>query len=433
MGFLYVDGHVRAYHGVRKIPKTHVARMRISMPATTDYWVNDAESEPLFVVPTEANKGLATMLPIILEEVRKLLGDRPVTVVFDRGGWSPRLFAKLIADGFDILTYRKAPHRPVPLCKFARIKETLHGEEREYCLADQRIFLEYGPKKKRKRLHLRQVTRLSEDGHQTTIVTSRRDLSTLEVACRMFDRWGQENFFKYLREEFALDALVDYGTEPADATREVPNPEHSKITAELRKANAHLEQLQAHYGLAALEIPEDLRQTLREFKSANAEAADRIHEAMTRISELKTRRATLPTRVPVQEVVETDVIKLSVERKHLTDILKMVAYQAEGELLQLLLPHYRRGEDEGRTLVHSALSAGGDIQVTEAELLVSIDPLSSPHKTQALAAVCDQLNATETNFPGTNLTMRFTLKPEPPRTLAFPGARDPSAGGQPDI
>jgi hypothetical protein len=433
MGFLYVDGHVRAYHGGRKIPKTHVARMRISMPATTDYWVNDAESEPLFVVPTEANKGLTTMLPIILEEVRKLLGDRPVTVVFDRGGWSPQLFAKLIDDGFDILTYRKAPHRPVPHSKFTQIKETVHGKEREYCLADQRIFLEYGPKKRRKRLYLRQVTRLSDDGHQTAIITSRRDLSTLEVACRMFDRWGQENFFKYLREEFALDALVDYGTEPADATREVPNPEHSKITAELRKANAHLEQLQAHYGLAALEIAEDHRRTLRGFKTANAEAADRIHEAMTRISELKTRRATLPARVPVQEVVETDVIKLSVERKHLTDILKMVAYQAEGELLQLLLPHYRRGEDEGRTLVQSALSTAGDIRVTDAELLVSIDPLSSPHKTQALAAVCDQLNATDTKFPGTNLTMRFTVKPEPPRTLAFPGARDPSAGGQPDI
>jgi len=244
MGFLYVDGHVRAYHGGREIPKTHLARMRIAMPATTDYWVNDAESEPLFVVPTEANKGLATMLPVILKEVRKLLGDRRVTVVFDRGGWSPKLFAKLIADNFDILTYRKAPFRPVPLGKFARIKGTIHGRELEYDLADQRIYLEYGRKGKRQRVYLRQVTRRSDNGHQTPIITSRRDLSTLEVAFRMFDRWRQENFFKYLRQEFALDALVDYGTEPADATRDVPNPERSKINAELRKANVHLEQLQ---------------------------------------------------------------------------------------------------------------------------------------------------------------------------------------------
>ena len=60
------------------------------------------------------------------------------------------------------------------------------------------------------KLRLRQVTRLSEDGHQTPILTSRRDLSAVEVAYRMFARWRQENFFKYLREQYALDALVDY-------------------------------------------------------------------------------------------------------------------------------------------------------------------------------------------------------------------------------
>lgn len=353
MGLLYVDGHVRAYHGAREIPKTHVARMRISMPATTDYWVNDAKGEPLFVVPTEANRGLVERLPAVLTEVRKLVGDRRVTVVFDRGGWSPELFAQILDGGFDLLTYRKAPFRRLPRSRFAPTKATLDGRKIEYLLADQGIYLEYGRKKKRKRVHLRQVTRLSEDGHQTPVLTSRRDLSALEVAYRMFERWRQENFFKYLREEFALDALVDYGTEPADATREVPNPERKKIDAEIRQARARLEQIQAHYGLAALDNPERLRPTMRGFK--------------------------------------------------------------------------------GRTLVQSALSAGGDIEVTDDELLVSIDPLSSPHKTHALARACEQLNAIATLFPGTHLNMRFAIKPEPPRSHAFPGPRIPSTATQPDI
>ena len=97
LGFLYVDGHVRAYHGQRNIPKAHVARLRLSMPATTDYWVNDQAGDPLFVITATANAGLVRMLPEVLEEVRKLVGDRRVTVVFDRGGWSPKLFQKLLA------------------------------------------------------------------------------------------------------------------------------------------------------------------------------------------------------------------------------------------------------------------------------------------------------------------------------------------------
>jgi len=107
MGFLYVDGHVRVYHGQRKIPKAHVARMRLCMPATTDYWVNDRAGEPLFVMTAPANAGLVKMLPAVLQEVRGLVGERRVTIVFDRGGWSPKLFRRLLQDGFDILTYRE--------------------------------------------------------------------------------------------------------------------------------------------------------------------------------------------------------------------------------------------------------------------------------------------------------------------------------------
>ncbi len=325
------------------------------------------------------------------------------------------------------------PFRPVPLSAFVQIKETIHGRKLEYLLADQRIYLEYGRKKKRQRVFLRQVTCLSDDGHQTPIITSRRDLSTIEVAYRMFDRWRQENFFKYLREEFALDALVDYDTEPADATRDVPNPERSKINAELRKANAQLEQLQAHLGYAAFENREDQRRTMRGFKIANAAISARVRTALRRITELEKQRATIPARVPVQEVVEADVIKLAVERKHLTDILKMVAYQAEGDLLRLLSPHYRRTDQEGRTLIQSALSAVGDLEVTDSELLVSIEPLSSPHKTAAIATVCEQLDKTATRFPGTKLRMRFAVKSEPPRSRAFPGPRNTPNEAQPDF
>jgi len=213
MGFLYVDGHVRVFHGKTTLPKAHVAQMRLPMPATTDYWVNDAIGEPIFVVTAEANAGLVKMLPAILDEAQSLLGDRRITVVFDRGGWSPKLFAKLVAAGFDLLTYRKGPSRRLPKSRFSVRKGVINDRPIKYTLADHGIYLLGG------KLRLRQVTRLSENGHQTPIVTSRRDLPAIEVAYRMFERWRQENFFKYLREEYALDALVEYATEPDDPAR----------------------------------------------------------------------------------------------------------------------------------------------------------------------------------------------------------------------
>lgn len=420
LGFLYVDGHVRVYHGQRVIPKAHVTRLRISMPAMTDYWVNDAGGEPLFVVPTEANRGLVEMLPSLLEEVRGLVGQRRVTVVFDRGGWSPRLFKKLINEGFDILTYRKAPRRSVARKRFKMHTGEIDGRTLRYRLADQGIRLGCG-------LRLRQVTRLTKEGHQTPIVTSRRDLSALEVAYRMFSRWRQENFFKYLREEYALDALISYGVEAADAAREVPNPARARIDTQLRLARAKLQELEAQYGLDALLNPEELRRTMRGFKIANAESGRRIVEALKKVADLEHRRSTIPARIPVGEVVPGEVRKLEVERKHLTDLLKMVAYQAESDLVRMLAPRYRRAEEEGRTLVQNALAASGDITVVDDELRVDLDPLSSPHRTQALASLCDALTATRIRFPGSRLRLRFAVKPQHPPSLAFPGPREKEA------
>lgn len=431
LGFLYVDGHVRAYHGQHSIPKAHVARMRISMPATTDYWVGDAAGDPLFVVTADANAGLVEMLPKILDEARPLLGERRVTVVFDRGGWSPQLFAKIIASGFDIITYRKAPYRRVAKRRFKTYQTGSADQTESYILADQTVRLRLPDRKRRQRseprtLTLRQVTRLSDDGHhQTPIVTSRLDISALEVATRMFGRWKQENFFKYLREEYALDALVEYDVEPDNPLREVPNPTRHDIDSQLRQARINLAELEAQYGQAALNNREQARPTIRGFKIAHGKIGSAIRQALERVTTLEARRTKIPTHIPVQQVVAGDVVKLAPERQHLTSLLKMVAYQAESDLVRLVGPYYRRLEDEGRTLVQNALASSADIEVDAHELRVRLSPLSSPHRTAAIAALADQLNAAAVVFPGTRLHLRFSVG-SPAQSASGP---DSSGGG----
>lgn len=404
MGFLYIDGHVRVYHGQHRLPKTHVARMRLPMPGTSDYWVNDATGDPLFVVTAEANAGLVKMLPSLLAEVRTLVGSRRTTVVFDRGGYSPKLFVKILAEGFDILTYRKGRFRKVARKHFKKHRATLDGREVAYVLADQEVRLLKG------KLRLRQVTRLTEDGHQTPVLSSRRDLPALELAYRMFERWRQENFFKYLREEYALDALADYSVAPDDPQREIPNPAWAVADAKLRQAQAHLDRLQAEYGFEALTSEEQQRPSMRGFKIAQGQLGQQIWGAMEKVTTLEKRRAALPRRVPVQTVSADKIVKLAPERKHLTNLIKMVAYQAESDLLRMVAPHYRRVDEEGRTLIQAALASAADLEVTERELRVTLAPQSSPHRTRAIAALCEGLNQTQTLFPGSKLRLRYAIR-----------------------
>jgi len=404
LGFLYTDGHVRVYHGQHALPKAHVARMRISLPATSDYWVNDSAGDPLFVVTAQANAGLVKMLPAILNQVRTLVGKRRVTVVFDRGGYSPKLFQQILLARFDLLTYRKGRYPRIPRRRFQTRRTCGGGRTVAYVLADQEVRLLQG------KLRLRQVTRLMENGHQTPILTSRRDLAAAQVAYRMFERWRQENFFKYLREEYALDALVEYAAVPDDPTREVPNPAWAAVDAQLRQAHAHLDRLQAEYGLEALTNLEQMRRTMRGFKIAQGKLGGKIWSAVQQVLQLEKRRAAVPRRVPVQTVTEEPVVKLAPERKHLTNLIKMVAYQAESDLLRLVAPHYRRAGDEGRTQIQSALASAADLEVTQKELGVILAAQSSPHRTRAIAALCEELNQTKTVFPGSTLRLHYSIR-----------------------
>src|SRR5665647_2146100 len=104
----YVDGHVRAYQGGRRVAKTHIARLRFPAPATVETWVSDAAGDPVLVVMAQPGASLAMELRALLPQLRRAVGDqRRVLVGFDRGGWSPALFEHMHAQGFDVLTWRK--------------------------------------------------------------------------------------------------------------------------------------------------------------------------------------------------------------------------------------------------------------------------------------------------------------------------------------
>ena len=409
LGFLYVDGHVRVYSGKADLPKAHVARMRISMPATQEAWVNDAEGSPLFFVTQEAHGQLVSELPGVLAQVRDALGDdRRVTVVFDRGGWSPDLFTRMDAGGFDVLTYRKGKVEPLAADLFTRVDVPDSGGREHYDLADTEVVVGS------KRLAMRQVTRrtLGRKGgeHQTHIVTTRRDLPAVQVAWRMFERWRQENFFKYMRQEFAIDALVQYSTEPADPERDVPNPAHKAATRELTAARAELRKLQAEYGEALAGNDEKQCRTVRGLKIATGKRIGQpLRAAEQKVADLAAARAALSQRLPIGETKEK-VKQLARSRKRFSDGLKMLAYQLETDLVTLVAPNYKRATEDGRRLVAAALQSGGNIEVRGNELHVTLAPQSSPHRTDAIAALCAELDATETRFPGTNLRLRFGIE-----------------------
>ena len=240
LGFLYVDGHARAYYGTRNVQKMHIARLKFPAPATEETWVTSQHGDPVFMVVAEPSQSLAGELRRLLPQLRQVVGEgRQVTVCFDRGGWSPALFADITEAGFGLLTWRKGPAPDLPTAKFATITcADDRGREHDYDLADTTITLTIsdGPRKGQA-VSLRQVTRRVPARHGATrqihALTSRTDLAAGEVCWRMTSRWREENYFRYARTRFALDALDSYAAAPDDPARLVPNPAKKAAAAQL--------------------------------------------------------------------------------------------------------------------------------------------------------------------------------------------------------
>lgn len=430
LGFLYIDGHVRVYTGGRQLPKTHIARMRIAGPATEETWVGDADGDPVMVLTAAPSQSLAAELSRLLPQLRELVGpDRRVTVTFDRGGYSPAVFAEVIAAGFDVLTYFKGTWARSDVSTFRTVEHTApDGITHTYELAERAIELDVPAKRPgvgtgpaatateatpATTVKLRLIVRRSPDGHQTPVLTSRSDLSAAEVAYRMSNRWRQENYFKYAREHFALDALDSYADRPDDMARLVPNPAKARAAETVVAARKHLAGANAGLANALDDAGARAGRPGSGGKATVAPAVGRdLAAAKTDLAGAKAASAATPSHLPLSAVRPGSRL-LETERKLLTHAVRMSAYNAESALARLLRPHYARGDDEGRALLREAFTLSGDLQVVGDTLHVRLDPASAPRRSKALAALCAELTATETRYPGTDLTFVYSVKRHP--------------------
>jgi transposase len=426
LGFLYIDGHARAYFGKRDIQKMHLARLKFPGPATEETWVTGSAGDPLLVVMAQPSSSLAAQIRDLLPALRDITGPaaRPV-LCFDRGGWSPALFAGITDAGFDLLTYRKndagsdIPDLPEDAFSAASWAGD-DGREHTYDLADTmtEVRISEGEHKGRV-LELRQVTRRKPgDTRQIHILTTRpaAALPAAAVIYRMTSRWREENYFRYGRAHFALDALDTYATTPEDPARMVPDPAKKTAAAAVKTARKTLAAAETarEARLAALRSPAPGTATVIT-NQALARLDAPVDAARRDLQTAQAAARAIPAKIPLSEH-NPAMVKLDTETKLITHAIRMAACNTETILARALNGHYARARDEAYALIREALHTSGDITTRGNILHIRLDPLSAPRRTRALTALCEQLNTTPATYPGTTLTLHYQVKEHPGTT-----------------
>ena len=186
------------------------------------------------------------------------------------------------------------------------------------------------------------------------------------------------------------------------------NPDWRRAISTLRRAKTKLKSLEATHGALLLDG-----------KASTAELLSALEEEMAQVDRCKAARDQHEQRVTIADLRDEDrTVRLPARRKRLSDGLKMLAYQVESDLVRAVAPHFRRVEDEGRTLIAAALQSTGDIELDDGEQRITLAPQSSLHRTRAVAELCHLLDDMAVTSPGTQLRVRYAIRGAPIVTLA---------------
>ncbi len=418
-GRLYLDGHVRVYHGHQTpLPKRYVAREKLCLRGTTDYWVNDQEGRPFFVVNAAANPGLIGVLrqeiiPRLLKEVPHQpsapeLEQDPwlfrFVMIFDREGYSPELFADLWGQRIASQTYRKGAIENWPTEEFGDYEASaFNGEKQAMKLAERGVWLS-------NKLWVREIRLLSSNGHQTAVISTDFKSGLVQIATQMFSRWSQENWFKYMIEHFDLEGLGTYALEPVSETTRVVNPAARTLSAQIKSKAMQLTRRRAEYATGELAGPLEVK-SAEAYQNRQTKLRETIQALEQELESLKGKRKQIPSHLTLAELPEADRFKQFVRaRKHLMDTIKMVAYRAE-TALAMSLRQYMKRTDDARALLRAIFVTEADIcpDETAGTLTVSLHHLTDANSDKLAGQLAEELNATETIFPGTQLRMIFKL------------------------
>lgn len=432
VGTLYVDGHVRVYHGKQtKLPKRYVPRQRLCLRGTTDYWVNNALGLPFFSVERPVDHGMleaieSDIVPRLLKDVpnqpsQEELKSDPhrcrFAIVFDREGYSPAFFKRMWQNHrIGCITYHKFPKESWPEAEFVQTQVTLpSGEIVSMKLAERGSWI--GDKKNG--LWVRESRKLTSSGHQVALISSVYGQCSHQDAGGLFSRWAQENFFRYMMQHYAIDLLSEYQTEKLPGTnRPVVNPLWRDLDKRVRSVRGKLQRQQIEFAALTMHPETDEQKASKKkrkdaptWEQRKSQLVESIEQFEHELAELEEQRAQTPKHLEWDALPADDKFeRLAPSRKRLTDTVKLVSYRSETAMVNIVREELAR-DDDARSLVCDLFRTAANLLVDHAasQLKVEVHSLSNARSNRAIAHLLTHLNAAELSYPGTNLKLVYTL------------------------
>lgn len=470
---LYYDPHTTHYTGAQNVLKGWCASIRWADRLINSDYIHTAQGHPIYFECTDNYDDLrARFLPLIarLRSSLQWSKERVLTCVVDRGIFSNTVFTQVLADPcIHLITWEKdyqasADEDWAKLAAQHRVTQTFathtHHRVRNNARDLRPYHFEYISRPWAKNPSIRQiVVRATNPGNKTVQLAILTDdaIRALEPIVRlMFNRWVQENDFKYLNKHFGINQLTSYRSTPYEqlrdqlTDRQVPN----RAFVEKVKTGRRLERKKARHLLsedrarrdaamrlqtiaiikagitrraneapnnAATPTPEERKAIARhlnaskrqeKYRQQRARKIEELHEQILQNEEEKAGLEKAVSRIDA--LIGEEMVRMDLRNKTLMDTLKI---SARNLFYRLFAPfksaydNYRDDHDNYRELTQS----DGVLRWTGSELEVHIVPqVNYPPKLQKIIeAHFEHLNASGLTLPDGSarpLRLRLTSK-----------------------
>lgn len=404
-GLYYVDGHFCPYHGHHPTPKGWDAKRRIASKGHTDVYLHDAKGRVLFFSSQPLNDSLARALPGAVAEIRRAHGDEPFTLVFDRGGYSGDAFRFLQAEGIGFITYLKGRNarRTYSPKRFQGGWFSFEGKRHSYRLFEKKTRIKTVGS-------IRTILFMGKDGQQIPVLTNLTEATRpAKIVHCLRLRWRQENSFKFLSENYAIDQIIQYGAEPEIEDRLIPNPKRKALNEQVRTVTKQIQSLEAQLGRALNDNDESRHRTTRGLKIAQAELRRQIAQQRQALSRLENRLRHTPGQISAQQANKQRAL-LREDRRLLVNAVKVATANAERMLAVRFDRAYKCPKD-AFSIFRGLLHLPGIVCQTDSDHLnVILQRPDSGKVTRALQSLLIELNTQQTRMLGNGPILTFRIE-----------------------
>jgi len=406
----YFDPHTKHYTGIQNVLKGWCARIRWADKVLHSDFFHTAAGQPVYLECADNYRDMRERFAALLPHFRQALGlpaEAVVTCIIDRGIFSHEVFAKAVeAPDYHLITWEKnfkaGPWDPQKSSGQYVLERTRNHAQ------DKRVYrFEYLDQDWVKNPKMRQliVCATNPQGRtvQVGVLSDDRQRAAAQIIYLMFNRWTQENDFKYLDEHWGINQITSYASVAYERLKDQVQQKQVK-SGQYKALEQKTAQLKSQLSKRLLSQHQHPRKS--------AKRTQRIATLTQDLNQAQQAQAKAQKEVSRLEVlIQQQMVRLDTRNKRLLDSLKLIARNAFYQALHPFKTAYNNYRDDHELFRNLTHADGVLVQSTdqvEAYLLPTVN--YPPTIEKIVKELLTQFNAKDPKMPdGTGRRLRLHL------------------------